>query len=63
MMDYVFCPEEFSKAFSYITNEQLRIVSLTITEKGYCQNVDGNLDLDNPLIVKDLSLMRNEVGK
>jgi fructuronate reductase len=29
-------------------------VSLTITEKGYCQNVDGDLDTENPGVKHDV---------
>ena len=38
-----------------MTSEQTRIVSLTITEKGYCLNqATGALILDNPIIAHDL---------
>lgn len=39
----------------WLSHEQIRLVTLTITEKGYCLNpVDGTLMLDHPLIEHDL---------
>ncbi len=35
-------------------DQATRIVSLTITEKGYCQNVDGDLDTENPGVKHDV---------
>lgn len=36
-----------------LAEEQLKIISLTVTEKGYCVK-NGALDLDNPMIQHDL---------
>lgn len=33
----------------------MKIVSLTITEKGYCWDKAGNLDVLNPLIINDVA--------
>jgi len=38
-----------------LAHPQTRIVSLTITEKGYCLDVENRLDLTNPLVAHDLS--------
>lgn len=44
------------KAIDKLTEEQVKIVSLTITEKGYCSDPQtGSLDESNPLIVNDLN--------
>ncbi len=37
-----------------LAEEQLKIISLTVTEKGYCVQ-NGKLDLDNEMIKKDLA--------
>jgi hypothetical protein len=42
------------------------MVSLTITEKGYFQRVDGNLDVDDPNVksdLADLSRPRTAIGE
>lgn len=36
--------------------------SLTITEKGYCQNVHGRLNVDNTFIKSDIALLRCKVS-
>jgi len=38
-----------------IAESEVQIVTLTVTEKGYCLGPAGRLDLDNPAIVADLS--------
>jgi fructuronate reductase len=46
--------------------QDTRIVSLTITEKGYCQRVDGSLDTDDPNIkwdLKNLTQPRTAIGE
>ncbi|MEZ9313372.1 mannitol dehydrogenase family protein [Vibrio sp. 10N.286.49.F3] len=44
------------RAIAKMTEEQVKIVSLTITEKGYCTDPQsGRLDLSNELILHDLA--------
>jgi mannitol 2-dehydrogenase len=59
MFDYFLGYEEPEKALKYLISADLRIVSLTITEKGYCQDVSGNLAEDNPFIQHDLLLLKS----
>jgi len=52
-------------AFARITSRDTRIVSLTVTEKGYCLDARNLLDLGNADIVHDLSrptLPRSTIG-
>ena len=37
-----------------LASEKCRVVSLTVTEKGYCQDVNGDLDTTNALVKDDL---------
>ena len=37
-----------------LVNKQTKIVTLTVTEKGYCLNAQGHLDTDHPDIKADL---------
>ena len=48
-------PEDPSAVVDAIANESVKIVSLTVTEKGYCHNpATGELNFDHPDIVHDL---------
>nr|WP_272213628.1 hypothetical protein [Marinicella sp. W31]MDC2879589.1 hypothetical protein [Marinicella sp. W31] len=40
---------------SAIADENIALVSITVTEKGYTLGADGGLDFDNPAIVADLA--------
>lgn len=51
----LFLPDEKDEIVNLMSREETRIVSLTITEKGYCRvSSSGRLDLDHPDIVHDL---------
>ena len=56
MVDFVYAPEDESgqSAIERLAHPTTKIGSLTITEKGYCLTVDGQLDLNNSLIKHDL---------
>ncbi len=44
------------EVLDYMSSPQVKIVSLTVTEKGYCHlPATGDLDLSHPLIVHDLA--------
>ena len=48
-------PEDLDKALSLIARPSVHVVTLTITEKGYCLKADsGELDLEHPDIFHDL---------
>jgi fructuronate reductase len=46
--------EDAERAFARLAARETRIVSLTVTEKGYCLDARNLLDLANPDIVHDL---------
>ncbi|WP_440876041.1 mannitol dehydrogenase family protein [Thalassotalea sp. PLHSN55] len=50
--------QDYEQVLSRLSNDQTRIVTLTITEKGYCLDSNGKLDLSHPQIKADLSSVR-----
>ncbi|MFM0378238.1 mannitol dehydrogenase family protein [Paraburkholderia strydomiana] len=49
-------PHDHDALFARLADPFVRIVSLTVTEKGYCRNAKtGDVALDNPAVVHDLS--------
>jgi fructuronate reductase len=50
-----FGPGEGEKVRILLRDPAIRIVSSTVTEKGYCLDGDGRLDFDHPDIVHDLA--------
>lgn len=54
MLDMIYAPDDKAAALERMVAPQTKIVSLTITEKGYCWDSDGNLDLNNMYIKGDL---------
>ena len=54
--DYRFAPDESQPLIDTMAQPDTRIVSLTITEGGYCRDpVSGEFDADHPDIVHDLA--------
>lgn len=54
-VEEVLFSNQVEKILGYMTSEAVKIVSLTITEKGYCHLPStGHLDINNPLIQHDL---------
>src|SRR5258707_9355628 len=54
--DVVFAPDDPSRLPRLIADPAIRIVTLTVTEKGYCHDpASGRLNLAHPDIVHDLS--------
>lgn len=47
--------EDFHEVIRYFCDPQIEIITLTITEKGYCLRSDGSLDLTHTQIKKDFS--------
>lgn len=47
-------PSDPSAVLKRLMDDAVKILSLTITEKGYCYNQKGDLDLNNPGIQNDL---------
>jgi fructuronate reductase len=48
-------PADAERAFARMTSRDTRIVSMTVTEKGYCLDARNQLDLGNPDIAHDLA--------
>ena len=53
-MDFVFAPDDRKAAVARMADPRVKVISLTVTEKGYCIGVDGELDTGNPLVAHDL---------
>lgn len=53
--DFIHIPTEFDAFINKFCEDELKIVSLTITEKGYCNNTDWQLDINNEKIQHDLN--------
>ena len=54
IMDFVLVPEAPAAAVARLADPAVKIVSLTITEKGYCLGVDFHLDVKNELVAAEL---------
>ncbi|WP_105901348.1 mannitol dehydrogenase family protein [Vibrio gangliei] len=55
-VEEVLFSNQVEKILAYMTSESVKIVSLTITEKGYCHHPSsGRLDVNHPLVVHDLA--------
>jgi fructuronate reductase len=56
VLEVIDAPNARKKLLARMTDATTRIVSLTVTEKGYCFNgATGGLDVDNPEIRRDLA--------
>jgi len=55
MVDYIYAPGNFEALLQKLSEPNVRIVSLTITEGGYLMDNRGQFQLKHPSIVTDLS--------
>lgn len=55
IMDYVDASADLSAAVSVLSDVETRIISLTITEAGYCLKANGDLNLQHEDIAYDLA--------
>jgi fructuronate reductase len=55
LKDYVAAPAEPERALARLTDPGARLITITVTEKGYCLDGRGELDLAHPDIVRDLA--------
>jgi len=56
VVEYIFAPEERNTALTRMVSADTKIVSITVTEKGYGHNpATGDLDTEHPSIAHDLS--------
>ena len=49
------CPDDAGALMARLCMPATRIVSLTVTEKGYCRNASGEIDLAHPGVAADLA--------
>lgn len=55
ILDYLYAPEDHARVLGRLTDPDVRIVSLTITEGGYnIDHITGDFDANNPAILADL---------
>eukprot|EP00920_Eleutheroschizon_duboscqi_P005124 GHVT01011852.1.p1 GENE.GHVT01011852.1~~GHVT01011852.1.p1 ORF type:complete len:262 (+),score=46.28 GHVT01011852.1:4528-5313(+) len=60
LSDFLLVPDRAANEIAaWLVSPSTRLVSLTVTEKGYCQNVEGGLDIENPLVSQDLQNLEN----
>ena len=53
-------PQTLREGLSFLSTESTKIVSMTVTEKGYHQQVDGSLDFQAPDVAHDLHHMSGD---
>ncbi|XP_026193561.1 mannitol 2-dehydrogenase [Cyclospora cayetanensis] len=58
LMDFVFAPEEPMRLRGLLVDLRTKLLSLTITEKGYCMATDGNLDRESRGVKSDLTIAK-----
>ena len=55
IVGFLHVPEDPENALVRLEQSDIRILSLTVTEKGYYRTPDGGLDVDNALVKEDLT--------
>jgi fructuronate reductase len=55
LKDYIVASEKPQLVFRRLTDAAVKVVTITVTEKGYCLDAQGRLDFSHPDIVHDLS--------
>ena len=55
LKDYCAAPADPARAFAHLEHPAARLVTVTVTEKGYCLDAQGGLDFAHPDIVHDLA--------
>jgi len=53
LKDYCAAPADPARAFAHLAHPAARLITITVTEKGYCLDAQGELDLAHPDIVAD----------
>ncbi len=54
LREILVAPQERPAVYARLESPETRLVTLTVTEKGYCLGGDGRLDLEHPDIAHDL---------
>jgi fructuronate reductase len=55
LKEVLVAPQSPEAVFARLTSPDLKLVTMTVTEKGYCLGADGALDLAHPDIRRDLA--------
>ncbi len=55
LLSMLVAPEDPAKVLATLSDPEVRLVTLTVTEKAYLRRSDGSLDIDHPLILHDLA--------
>jgi fructuronate reductase len=55
LRELIVAPQDPARVLSRLTSKHTRLVTLTVTEAGYCLGADGRLDLNHPDIRRDLA--------
>lgn len=53
--DFLFIPDDAEASIARLCDESVRIISLTVTEKGYYRDVKGDLDVENANVASDIA--------
>ena len=62
IVDFVFVPDAPDAALRRLCAPSVRIISMTVTEKGYYRTVSGDLDVSNALVKEDIERWREADG-
>ena len=62
ILEVLVAPEDPPSVFARLAAPTTRMVTLTVTEKGYCLTGDGKLDVAHPDIVHDLAHPREPIS-
>eukprot|EP00968_Pinguiococcus_pyrenoidosus_P003042 scaffold180_cov311-Pinguiococcus_pyrenoidosus.AAC.24 len=55
ILDFIFVPEDAEASLERLCDPSVKIISLTVTEKGYYRNVEGRLDTGHDVIQDEIS--------
>lgn len=60
--EFVHAPSNCRKVIEALASDDIKIISLTITEKGYCYDASKNLDINHQMIKNDIVDPNNPVS-
>ncbi len=55
LQDYCAAPADPARVFAHLEHPDVRLITITVTEKGYCLDAQGELDLAHPDIAHDVA--------